>query len=295
MRFRRILSILLMAVAPAVAVFRGPAALAGDPNVNTVIVRALIQSTKHKDPDVRAAAAHALGDLGDKSAVPVLIALLDDPSSFVSDAAGEALGKIGDHSAVSALVQRLDPVPAALSSNPPGVVVGDNQTALPEWAGRERAQLEVTAVRALGALHDPTAVAPIVREGLDSNSLDVRIASAVALGKIGDAAAAPALIAVLQDYYHAAPTNDDQATVIQSVVTPQPLVRFDQRHAYLRTAVVRALGEIGDPSAVPVLKRAFYSDENSIVRDEAADALQRISRLQQNLAPFGPDSAPASP
>lgn len=252
-----------------------------DQSGNTVIVRALEQAAQHKDPDVRAAAAHALGDLGVRSAAPVLISLLDDPSSFVRDAAGEALGKIGDRAAVAALVQRLDPGPAAGQSNSPGLVVGDNQTALPDWVRHERAARDIAAVRALGALRDPSAVGPIVDRGLGSGDIELRIASAVALGKIGGAAAVPALERVLQDYYHAAPTNDDRAIVIQSPAVPSPVEQFDERHASLRTAVVRALGEIGDPSAVPVLKRAFYNDDNSIVRDEAADALSRISQRQQ--------------
>ncbi len=254
---------------------------AGDRSENTVIVRALEEATKHKDPDVRAAAAHALGDLGVRGATPALIALLDDPSSFVRDAAGEALGKLGDHSAVAALIRRLDPGPAAVQSNSPGLVVGDSQTPLPEWVRRERTERDIATVRSLGALRDASAVGPIVNQGLGSNDLELRIASAVALGKIGDAAAVPALENVLQDYYRAAPTNDDRAVVIQSPASAPSVEKFDERQAYLRTAVVRALGEIGDPSAVPVLKRAFYNDNNSIVRDEAADALSRISQRQQ--------------
>lgn len=52
---------------------------------------------------VRRLAAHALGKLGDRRAVPALIASLRDESDLVVPAAAEALGELGDRQAVSPL------------------------------------------------------------------------------------------------------------------------------------------------------------------------------------------------
>jgi HEAT repeat protein len=59
----------------------------------------------YSQPDVPAAAIHALGLLGDNSVVPDLIAVLDNPKTdkFVQSAVPIALGKIGDKNAVSKL------------------------------------------------------------------------------------------------------------------------------------------------------------------------------------------------
>ena len=55
----------------------------------------------------RARAAHALGLLRDRDAVPALVALLDSPYHEVRAAAVDALGMIGDVAAVPALLSRI--------------------------------------------------------------------------------------------------------------------------------------------------------------------------------------------
>jgi HEAT repeat protein len=57
------------------------------------------------DPEgsVRGRAANALGQLGDKSAVPVLVEALKDPDQFVGSYAAHGLGMLGDAAAIPAL------------------------------------------------------------------------------------------------------------------------------------------------------------------------------------------------
>ncbi len=74
----------------------------------------------------------------------------------------------------------------------------------------------------------------------------VRQAVAEALGRIGDAAAVPALTKAL----------DDQLPAV-------------------RGAAVEALGQIGDAAAVPALTKAL-DDQQPAVRETAAKALERI-------------------
>jgi HEAT repeat protein len=66
---------------------------------------ALIQALKDEDENVRKAAAEALGELGDRRAVPALIQALKDEDGSVRGAAAWALGKLGDRRAVPALRQ----------------------------------------------------------------------------------------------------------------------------------------------------------------------------------------------
>ena len=75
----------------------------GDPQA----VPALIQALGDSDSAVRRAAAEALGKLGDPQAIPALIQALGDSDRDVRRAAAEALGAIGDPQAVPALIQAL--------------------------------------------------------------------------------------------------------------------------------------------------------------------------------------------
>jgi HEAT repeat protein len=49
-----------------------------------------------------------------------------------------------------------------------------------------------------------------------------------------------------------------------------------QKEAYFRAAAAWALGRIGSPTAVTVLRRAA-NDENSFVRETAAEAFDKIA------------------
>ena len=58
----------------------------------------MIEALKDDSKYVRKAAAEALGEIGDKVAVPVLIETLHDTNKYVRRAAANALGRIGDQS-----------------------------------------------------------------------------------------------------------------------------------------------------------------------------------------------------
>lgn len=80
-----------------------------------------------------------------------------------------------------------------------------------------------------------------------------RIAAAVALGRIGDARAVPALIRALAD-----------------------------KSAVVRGVAASALGHIGDPRAIPALERAV-GDESDVVKKRARDALAEIREKQARV------------
>ncbi len=62
----------------------------------------------HTDPEVRIAAARALGNLGERASAERLLALLDDPNEMVREEAALALEKLAPRSQVSRLVARLE-------------------------------------------------------------------------------------------------------------------------------------------------------------------------------------------
>ncbi len=125
------------------------------------------------DSDVRQAAAHALGKLGDKSAIPALTnAFLNDNEHLVRWSAAHALGKLGDKSAIPALINAL---------------LNDDDS----WVRR-------SAAHALGELGDKSAI-PNLKTALNDDDSSVRRSAVHALGELGDKSAIPNLINALND------------------------------------------------------------------------------------------------
>jgi hypothetical protein len=118
----------------------------------------LIKQLSDPDKAIVAAAAHALGQLGDKQAAPELIKLLYDQDSAVRATVATALGQLGDKQVVPELVKLLhDQDPA----------------------------VRATVATALGQLGDKQA-APELIKLLHDQDPAVRATAATALGQLGD-------------------------------------------------------------------------------------------------------------
>jgi HEAT repeat protein len=233
---------------------------------------------KDNNPDVRAAAARGLGDLGDQSAVPRLVELLRDDKGFVRSAAAEALGKLGDRSAVPSLIRVLSGErPATETQAKDGLVIGTKSEVLPEVAKLKETEEKIKAVQALGALRAAEAVDPVIQYGLKAEDATLRAESAVTLGRIGEVRAAGPLQDAVREYYQSAPKATDE-TVIAGAV-PDTVRQMREREARVRASVAWALGKLGAAEAVPILKQAV-EDQNSLVRDAAAEALAKIHEQQ---------------
>ena len=87
---------------------------AGSADANLVSdIAATLDWAADEDPQVRRYLVTALGYLGDRRAVPSLIAALDDPDADTRLWAAQALGTLGDTTGLAALAGRLaDPDPA---------------------------------------------------------------------------------------------------------------------------------------------------------------------------------------
>jgi HEAT repeat protein len=140
-------------------------------------VPALIETLEHDDEGMRRDATRALGDLGDKSAVPALIdALKNEKCWWVKVWIVRALGQLGDDRAVAPLID-------ALKNDP------DNDV---------RAEAAIS----LGKLMDKSALHPLYESMMTDKDKSVRAYAAISLGLFGKKTAAPFLIGVLKDHKH---------------------------------------------------------------------------------------------
>lgn len=143
-------------------------AIVGLGELGGVEVSLLIEVLKDKDVEVKAQAVASLGDLGDRELSPLFLELLNDQHSKVQAQAIVALGKIKEVQAIPLLI----PV-----ANGPFV-------------------LEV--VEALGEIGGEQSVEFLIAALEDQCSV-VRGRAVVALGKVKDPRALPALIDLLED------------------------------------------------------------------------------------------------
>lgn len=241
------------------------------------------------DEMLREAAAELLGELGDDEAVAPLAALLNAPGAPAA-AAARALAALhdryerlyGEGSYIADLSRGLiNPAGAqnllealggqgAGEPRPLALVVGWLEGAAVERAltrllGRQDARGEV-----LEALvrHGPR-VTNLLIEQLESEDLEIRKAAAVALGRIGDARAAPALAELLgEDAELAIAAADALAKIGDPGAFDALLARVGDPVAAVRQAVVGALNSIGSP-LMPARVLPLLGDPDPNVRESA--------------------------
>ena len=192
-------------------------------------VASLLKCLKDTSWEVRKEAAGALGALGDRSAVKGLCALLQDPDRDVRESAIAALGELGDRAALLQLVPALlDPetvvrskAAAALQKIDPSwqdaAVISEAlpkiQAALkhPEYWVRhcatkllEQLNIEVDDTRnevpaKLTKKAAPHPVFPVLSDLLFDRDRDLRLAAAVAFGRLREQNAASLLSTAARD------------------------------------------------------------------------------------------------
>ena len=205
----------------------------------------------------RAKAAQVLGDLELRRAVPELCRLLTDRHLEVRVVAVRALGRIGDPAAAWRLIaalDRSDQIPSLLATHTLVQLGPEAEVTLSAALDHPQARVRAVCLDALGLLGAAGSVHRIARVLTEDGTLDVRVAAAANLGKLGTRAGLEPLTAVL---------------------TPAT------RPTALRTAAAKALGDLGAPSAVPALA-ALLDDEQFWVAHEAAHALRRLGPAGQD-------------
>jgi HEAT repeat protein len=250
----------------------------GSPEVREEVARALgrIGDTRAVVPligkvqdsvsDVRKVTARALGDLGDQRAAGALMLALQDPSAEVRLEAVGALGKLRSDEATPAIAPLVDGsagenggvTPAArTSSSAQGAGAAEVRAAALRALGRIGSEAAVKILVAALAKDDPAAARSPVRDALAAAGMPAEAALIVALGSGTSASTAAGAALVLG--------------TLRSPDGAKAIVRAMQRGTVPLRAGVRALAQIGSPTALPTVLELF-DDPDPTTRKEAIRA-----------------------
>jgi HEAT repeat protein len=259
-------------------------------------IEGLVSAFRDGDPDVRMAAARALGELRDPRAIEALVIALEDRDYKISKISVDALIKIGPP-VVEPLMELLRRLPSDLQ-----------MSKMPKWHSRESDAIEARhfssyklIVYILGEIGDArpvdlllpaltegdyflseTAAKALVRIGgpavkalisMLGGVQFVRIAAARGLGEIGDSGAIAPLIAQLNDK-----DREFKGIVVDALVRfgecgiEALIAALKDGDSSMRREAALALGKLGDARAVEPLF-AVLNDGDSYVRDTVAKAL----------------------
>ncbi len=205
------------------------------------VVPALLERVKDEHFDVRAAAVIALGKTGEPTVLPAIRGALADPDDRVSESAALALGMLGEPSAAGVLRDLALDTPAG--------------RAAVRRAGEIRTRTRAFAILGLGFLRDGESLDVLANLACDprdpATQRDIPVCAAVALGLRGAGAS--------------------------SVAERMARAASDRRRdAIERAHLFGALGKIGEPSVLPMLRRAWRDPEVQ-VRRSAVLALGRLA------------------
>ena len=236
-------------------------------NVNKEFLNHLSRTLQTAPTEIRLQiVTKVLGEIGE-SAVPILIAVLNDESVKVRNAAVDALGKIGE----------------SAEKAEPEIVKG-----LAKAATDESDEIRRNAIEELGDINSssPEAISILIK-GLDDQSKDIRLKSAVTIMEIGLPAksAVPALINALGDESGSVRRKVMSAlgkmgSLARSAV-PKLIEASKDESDKIRETAIGVLGSIGETEEsiknriTPILIDAL-TDENNDIRREAADELGDI-------------------
>ncbi len=128
----------------------------------------------------------------------------------------------------------------------------------------KRPVMRESAVHVLGLLGNPSAI-PQLAAALNDPVPAVRVQAAKALGRVKDPASVPPLLAALRG------ADENMGSQIFSALVhlgysavPSLIETSASSSAWLRWHCIRALGEIGDLRAVPVLVQALCDSDHSV-------------------------------
>jgi HEAT repeat protein len=204
------------------------------------VLPGLVEALEDRYADVRASAVLALGKIGDIRALPAILAALADEDGKVSESAALALGLLGDRTGAPVLRELLHDTPT-----------GRRWVARPNGVPTRTRAFGAIGLGLIGEDRAAEILLDVVQEAARYSTRDIPASAAAALGLLGEKArpSVPALLRILGSE------------------------RFDTA---VRSAVAASLGKIGDPSALPRLRRALRETDLE-VRRAAVLALGRLA------------------
>ena len=215
-------------------------------------VPAVLKAAKAGETPVRIAAMRAATELGDASAVPVLVGLLDDNNDEVAKAAQDCLATFPDKQANAAVMQMFRSDDA------------DKQRVALDLMGRRRMTDGIPAL--LKAARD--------------TDMNVRVNAVKMIGDLGG----PDQLSAMLDLLSGARESKELAAVEQAIIaiclkSPDSQALADKLIGRLgaaapaqKTALIRALGAVGGPKALKAVSAATESG-NAEVRSAAVRAI----------------------
>ncbi len=239
------------------------------------VVEPVTEAATDEEPEVRLAAAKALGTLADDRALSPLISLLRDRQPEIRATATVSLRQLGDARAIDPLLHALADHDHNVRWHAAGAL-----NAL-GWRPANNTEFILRSV-AVGqheeaAVHGSKAV-EVLTQALEDLSSPRRHAAAIALGKTADARAAKPLERALKD--------EDSHVRMAAVEALSQLGHLQSSSALLgllqdpdhrvRAATVEALGRMGDARVVDSIASSLLQDSSWDVRKLSVEALGRI-------------------
>lgn len=246
---------------------------------------------------VRLEVVRALGRIGDDRAVVPLVSKLQDQEEAVRREAARALGRLGDDRAAATLmlalqdkalsvrVQALDALGHLRADEATAAIAALLSDDDRDGSGLVRGPVRDAALRALGRIGNGQAVTLLVRalETEGPTPLDAPRPSPVrrALALAGDAA-----IQALLDALEASPSRRMASAAVLALATLgakkaiPAIVKASRRGAVDLDAGLRALGELGDPAALPFVLE-HVDDPDARVRQAVVSVATSLSAPQR--------------
>lgn len=208
------------------------------------------RGTRSHSAVTRCRSAEMLGAAGGPDCIPLLVPLLSDRQAEVRQVATRALGKVGSAEAAAPLLEAVTGAHAVPPREASAALVvlepEADDVIMQTAAGSDDNRVRAVAAEVLGLRGSVDATSMLVTQLADEESVEVKIRSARALGRIG----APAAVGPLQEALTA-------------------------RSPELRAVAARALGQLGSPASVPGLV-ACLDDPSHRVCSNAAESLTAL-------------------
>ena len=220
---------------------------AGD--ADWVTARRFARALSADRPELRMAAANALGRLNDPNTVPALVNALEDEDPRVRVRACHACGSVADPRTVPGLIDRLD----------------------------DQSRIRHAAANALGAIATDRALAALI-ELLEDDDESIRRIAASALGEANNARPIEPLARALGDG-----SEIVRKAAVYSILELLSNVPTDRSHD-VRDRVVTQLRETGDAAAIEPLVEIIRKGRQDRQRRNAAWILGRVAEPDSELA-----------
>jgi HEAT repeat protein len=229
-------------------------------------------------------AVRALGGIGAIQAVDLLIEELESWNVHAVQEAAKGLGHIGSPQAIQPLIDMFrhdweDTETITAWQEAATALAAIGEPALPALLtalSDEDDNVRQGVAEALGQLHDPRTVGPLVKALQDETSI-VRAYVADALAKLGDKRAIEPLIALLtdEDWYVRAHVLSALGQLGGPSVFAPLVSALDDQEPWVRSAAVYGLGKLQDARIQNILLEAL-KDSDGRVRSAAALTLGKI-------------------